>query len=268
MKKAILIDADTLIFVAAYHNRDNEHSEDMLNGVDSMITEALLNTNADFYCGFMKGKESSHRHKMFADYKANRPPAPEWLTKWKPVIEEYLANKWSFEYVNGIEVDDAIASAHYLIEERGDQFVDNLENLIIPVICSVDKDFNQIPGLHYNPKSKIMTDVSAVDALIFLHTQLLTGDSTDNIKGVPGIGPAKAKKILTGPDGSTVDPNQLALDVLKSYQEFHNQHFTLSLLDFAENIVKIVLKIDKYFKFTANAVPEGIKQIQNKEIPL
>lgn len=250
-ERVALIDADTLIFVAAYYNREQEHYEDMLNGVDSMINEVLINTGASKYCGFMKGKDSSHRHKMFPDYKANRPPAPPWLTKWRPIIEDRLLNHWKFEYVNGVEVDDAVASAHYKLTTSDKE----------AIICSVDKDFNQIPGLHYNPKTKLITDVTLEQSYDFLHQQILTGDITDNIKGIPGIGPAKAKKILEGGVQSRVEK------VIQAYCVFH-QDYLIGLTDFSENVIKIVLKVDKYFQFALNEVPEGIKQLQQKEIPL
>ena len=67
------------------------------------------------------------------------------------------------------------------------------------VIITIDKDLRQIPCWHYNWQKKTPPEkVSEDDARRSFYTQLLTGDSIDNIKGCPGIGPAKARTILNG----------------------------------------------------------------------
>ena len=66
------------------------------------------------------------------------------------------------------------------------------------VIISLDKDLDQIPGFKYNFMHDINYCVSDTEARIAFYTQLLTGDSTDDIVGLPGIGPGKAKKALHG----------------------------------------------------------------------
>ncbi len=43
-----------------------------------------------------------------------------------------------------------------------------------------------------------MTKVSEWDGLLFFYTQVLTGDNADNIKGLYGVGPKKAAKLLEG----------------------------------------------------------------------
>jgi len=243
-----IIDGDTMVWVAAYGNREQDGTADMLTGLDTFLTELLINTKADGYIGLIKGREPSHRAKLFADYKGNRPPAPEWLGKWKPAIEEHLTTKWGFEFVNGVETDDAVVSVAYILYEKyGHE----------PIICSVDKDFNQYPGWHYNPRTKELKDISAEEAYIFLATQLLTGDATDNIKGIPGVGPAKAQKILQA-EGITKSIN-LFERVIAAYMSFHAD-MPIGLLDFAENAIKIILKIDKSYPINIREVPQYIKQ--------
>ncbi len=156
--RVAVIDGDTLVWVAAYNNRDQEGTSEMFSGIDAMLTELLLNTQADQYVGLIKGKEASHRAKHFADYKANRPPVPDWIVKWKKDIEAFLIDKWKFQFVNGIEVDDAVISVAAIIEPKGD----------VPIICSVDKDFQQYPGWHYNPRKKELKFIGGDDAYEFL----------------------------------------------------------------------------------------------------
>lgn len=252
--RTILIDGDMLLWKACYHNRDELDSSSMKVGLDNTVKEILINTQADMYCGFLKGRVPSHRHQMFSDYKGNRPEAPIWYKRWKPEAEQHLVESWGFACINGIEVDDAIASQKYILENLMKQ-----EYEII--ICSEDKDFNQLDGLHYNPKEKTTVDITKDKALLFLHSQYLTGDSTDNIKGIPGIGPAKALKLLSG-----VSTEMLTETVLGEYIKFNEGDLARGLLDFSENVVKITLKVDKSLELALNEAPKTIKQID--EFPL
>lgn len=88
-------------------------------------------------------------------------------------VKEYVVKTKEVKKVNPYwEVDDAVG---YLYED-GD------------LIVSIDKDLNQIPGEHFNPKKKEYTDIQPLEASRYFYTQVLTGDSTDNILGIYGIG--------------------------------------------------------------------------------
>lgn len=63
-------------------------------------------------------------------------------------------------------------------------------------IATIDKDLDQIEGLHYNWKHDSLYEVTPREALWFQWFQVLTGDSTDGYKGIPRVGPKKAEKIL------------------------------------------------------------------------
>lgn len=108
-------------------------------------------------------------------YKANREDVP------KPVHYGFVRRtleSWGAEVVEGIEADDAIGIA--MGQDR------------TACLATIDKDLNQIPGRHYDWNKGIKYVVSEPDALWFFHRQMLTGDSTDNIPGVPGWGEKKA----------------------------------------------------------------------------
>jgi DNA polymerase I len=62
------------------------------------------------------------------------------------------------------------------------------------IIWSIDKDLMQIPGLHLIDGAVVETSSPGTD--MWFYTQVLTGDSTDNYPGCPGIGPKKAADIL------------------------------------------------------------------------
>lgn len=66
------------------------------------------------------------------------------------------------------------------------------------VIATVDKDLMQVPGKHYDFVKKEELRVSAKEAVINFYAQVLSGDPIDNVPGLEGIGPVKARKILEG----------------------------------------------------------------------
>ena len=76
-----------------------------------------------------------------------------------------------------------------------------------------DKDLDQIPGRHYNWTTGEAYQVSAREGLTFFFQQILSGDSTDNIPGLTGTGPVKAKKMLE----KCVSPRDCAQTVFEAY---------------------------------------------------
>lgn len=248
MARLALIDGDILIWLGAYYNKDRHNDVEMLKYLDTFLTEILVATKADEYSGFMQGKDKSHRHKMYADYKANRPETPDWLKKNKLRIHDHLRN-WKFQFVDGEETDDAIASAVEVCKKEAG---------ITTIVCSSDKDFNQLEGEIYNFKHKTTSYVDIKDAELNLCRQILSGDSTDNIKGLPGIGPVKASKLLEPRKGEgTTSVYQRAL---QAYVEAYDSD-ALGVLEFSHNAIKITLKRDANFKFNRVAVPDHIKLI-------
>lgn len=112
-------------------------------------------------------------------YKANRANTP------KPQHYDYIRSlllEWGCILINGCEADDAI----------GISMTKNPDG----VIATIDKDLNQIPGKHYDWGKGLMYTVKPIQAHHYFLRQLLIGDSTDNIPGLPKYGEAKADKTL------------------------------------------------------------------------
>jgi len=64
------------------------------------------------------------------------------------------------------------------------------------VICTNDKDLRCIPGMYYDIQKNILEEITEEQAVRFFYEQLLRGDSTDNVPGIPGIGLKKAAQWL------------------------------------------------------------------------
>jgi len=99
------------------------------------------------------------------------------------LLREYLELSWTGTVTEGIEADDAIAID---ATTYGDE----------SIIVSLDKDFDQVQGWHYNFVKKDKYYVQADEGLLNFYMQFLVGDRIDNIIGVKGIGPVKARKLL------------------------------------------------------------------------
>lgn len=136
------------------------------------------------------------RHEIYPDYKANRPPMPEDLAIQIPFIKELVRamNIPCFE-IKGVEADDIIATSAKVLSGQGHKVV----------VVSGDKDLLQLVDDHvvmWDPmKNKIM-DIAAVQEKYkvgpeqLLDCYSLMGDSSDNVPGVPGVGPKTAEKLI------------------------------------------------------------------------
>lgn len=131
----------------------------------------------------------NYRVDLFDLYKqqASRTTAkPSEITKFVPILRKLAIAHGLAIGSDGREADDYIRMWAEESRAAGIDFV----------ICSNDKDLLCIPGKHFNLKTKIFSIVDKAAALRLYYEQLLQGDATDNIPGIPGIGPKKAAKIL------------------------------------------------------------------------
>ncbi|MCB9556024.1 MAG: DNA polymerase I [Deltaproteobacteria bacterium] len=138
----------------------------------------------------------SFRKEIYADYKANRPAAPEDLVPQFGLVERFVDGARIARVVQpGFEADDVIATLARRAQARG-----------IPVtIVSSDKDLMQLVGerivLLDTMKEKRFGIEQVVERFGVSPEQLgdwlaLVGDSSDNIPGVPGVGPKTATTLL------------------------------------------------------------------------
>ncbi|MDM8335046.1 DNA polymerase I [Wolbachia pipientis] len=145
---------------------------------------------------FDSGKKN-FRHDLYPEYKANRVTPPEDLIPQFAILREAAeAFNLSYEEIEGYEADDIITTLATKYSSHQDFKV---------VIVSPDKDLFQL--LNYNilifdPIKNIYIDEKqviekfGVSSNKLLDLLSLTGDSSDNIPGVPGIGPKTAAKLL------------------------------------------------------------------------
>ena len=136
------------------------------------------------------------RHQMYPAYKANRPPMPEDLSLQIPYIKQFVAaSRILMLEEQGVEADDIIASAVALFKAGGHKVV----------LVSGDKDLLQLVGddvVMWDPMKDKVMDREAVHQKYSVYPELLLdlfaliGDTSDNVPGVPGIGPKTAEKLI------------------------------------------------------------------------
>jgi hypothetical protein len=106
---------------------------------------------------------------------------------------EYLIDQWTAEVTEGEEADDVLGIEQYKDFQRcGDEKVSLQKTNTC--ICTRDKDLDMIPGWHYNWDTNKQYWVTGVESQRNFFSQLLQGDSTDNILGLFGVG--KASKLI------------------------------------------------------------------------
>ncbi|MBN0976262.1 DNA polymerase I [Pseudomonas hygromyciniae] len=146
-------------------------------------------------------KGGTFRDDMYAEYKANRPSMPDDMrVQIEPLHQSVIALGFPLLCVEGVEADDVIGTL-----ARSSAAADR------PVVISTgDKDMAQLVDGHItlvNTMTGSAMDIDGVKEKFGVAPEqiidylALMGDSSDNIPGVPGIGPKTASGLLVGVNG-------------------------------------------------------------------
>ncbi len=213
-----LIDGDICAYRCAA-SAENEEEFIAHARLDDLIRRILHDTNSDKYEIHLSGQEN-FRKVLYPEYKANRvQQRPRWLESCR----ERVVLVWSGKVTDGIEADDAIGISQTVYWTQD----------VATTVCSIDKDFFQLPGKHYQweisgvshgkswTKQAIYLYQTPLEAHRHFYKQLMIGDQADNIKGVDGIGPKTAAKLIDHLDNE--------LDMYEVVREKYNNDERLHL---------------------------------------
>lgn len=128
--------------------------------------------------------KDNFRKEIYPDYKLNRTKSRKPLTL--SFCREYIMKNYNGFIRPRLEADDILGILATSDVIKGNK-----------IICSIDKDLNQIAGLHYNPTAKEFYGITKKQADYNFYYQCLVGDATDNYKGAPTYGEVKTKKTLS-----------------------------------------------------------------------
>jgi DNA polymerase I len=199
MPKLILIDGSSYLYRAfhALPPLSNARGEPTgaLFGVVNML-RATLKAKPDYLAFVGDAPGPTFRDTLYAQYKANRPPMPDDLrSQVEPMLAIVGALGFPILCVPGVEADDVIGTLAVQAQALG----------IDVLISTGDKDMAQLVSPHVtlvNTMSNTVMDSAGVmekfgvrpDQIVdFL---ALTGDTVDNVPGVPKCGPKTAAKWL------------------------------------------------------------------------
>lgn len=158
------------------------------------------------YTGYLTGKGNFRLQvATVKPYKGNRKSEKP---HWYQAIRDYLVSVHKAVIVDGMEADDAVAI----------EATQNPEAIVV----SRDKDLLQLRNFIYKyPLGSVVEQFYSVPSpWLLLLKQVLTGDSTDNYPGIPGIGDAKADRILLK-DNLRLDFDTCFSNVVFAYVEHY-----------------------------------------------
>ena len=206
MKNLILVDGNNLLFrsyyATAYNGNFMKNSKgfptNALFGFTNMINKIVEEEKpTHIIVAFDKGK--TFRHEKYKDYKAGRIEMPDELKLQFPVAKELLTNMGIKYYeIENYEADDIIGTFA--------EFCENDPEYTGTIISS-DKDLLQLVTQTVNIKllkskdyirytEESFKEEWGIDPINIIDLKALMGDSSDNIKGVKGIGEKTALKLL------------------------------------------------------------------------
>ena len=199
-QKICLIDGSGYIFRAFYGlpplTAPDGTPVNAVYGFTNMFLRLTSKIKCDYCLVLFDAKRKNFRNQIYAEYKGTRKETPEELIPQFPIIREAVdaLNINHFE-MEGYEADDLIATYAKQAVSEG----------VEVVVVSGDKDLMQLirPGVEfYDPmKDKFFTkeDVKEKFGVYpenVVDVQALSGDSIDNVPGVPGIGPKTAAQLV------------------------------------------------------------------------
>ncbi|SFN60075.1 DNA polymerase I [Nitrosospira briensis] len=200
MKTLLLVDGSSYLYRAFhalpdFRNRNNEPTG-AIYGVLNMLRRLHKDYEAHYSACVFDAKGKTFRDDLYAQYKSNRPPMPHDLAaQIEPLHECIKAMGWPMLIVEGVEADDVIGTLAKQAEREnmrciistGDKDIAQLVNPQVTLINTMTNETLDEAGV------AVRFGVTPARMLDYL---ALVGDTSDNIPGVPKVGPKTAVKWL------------------------------------------------------------------------
>ena len=200
-KKVYIVDSHSLIY-QVFHalpemSGPSGQPVGAVHGFVRDMVELIENKGADFLVAAFDAPGDNFRHQLYEQYKADRDEMPADLQLQIPVIERFLeALGVPIVSIPGYEADDILATIARHVEAAGGECY----------LVTADKDCRQLITERvkiYNIRKNEVFDAAKLretwgirpDQVVDF--QALVGDPTDNVPGVPLIGPKNAQELLT-----------------------------------------------------------------------
>lgn len=285
-----IIDADSICYLGG----KEDTLQQILEKVDYKIQEILIETKAYYYVLLVsRGKYFRHeisksKEAPEGSYKANR----SYLTQpWVKTIKEYLIVKYKAVWYPNLEADDIAArlmnkpvylakftnphsDSFWMISDKkegSDEFEE-----VNKILVAKDKDLlYSIPGKHLNFSKKLgpeewgmeWVETSEAYASKFIWKQMIMGDASDGISGIPKMGEVAANKMIQDCDEIRLPYYEATIrryiqyyGISKGIFEFQKNYRMLRMLSTDEDMLREVGYIPQ--------LPEFIKVNKEEEIKI
>jgi DNA polymerase-1 len=196
----ILVDGSSYLF-RAFHalpplNNSKGQPTGAVYGVINMLRKLREEYQPEYMAVVFDAKGKTFRHDIYKDYKAHRPPMPDDLkAQIEPLHQLIKALGFPLISVEGVEADDVIGTlASHATQQKKEM-----------LISTGDKDLAQLVNPHVtliNTMNNEVLDEAGVEGKFevpparIIDYLTLVGDTSDNIPGVPKVGPKTAVKWL------------------------------------------------------------------------
>ena len=198
-KELVLIDGSSYLF-RAYHGlpplTHNGEPTGAIFGVLNMLRKLITDEQPDYIAVVFDAKGKTFRNDIYPEYKANRPPMPDDLrVQIEPLHQIIKAQGLPLVVIEGVEADDVIGTLSVEATRKGYSVL----------ISTGDKDMAQLVNenvrLINTMNNQVLTEATVPEKFKVKPNQIidylaLMGDVSDNIPGVPKVGPKTASKWL------------------------------------------------------------------------
>ena len=257
-KKLYLIDGSAYIYRSFHALPPLTNAEGLPTNAVLGFTNIIVKMMNDFapthavICFDAKGP--TFRHEMYEEYKANRPPMPDDLRQQLPFVRK-VAEAYRIPTMEqqGLEADDVIGTLAKKGEAAGFDVV----------IVTGDKDFMQLVSetcVISDPARDVYLDRDAVKEKLgvwpeqVVDIMALTGDTSDNIPGVPGIGKKTAPDLIN--QFGSLDGLYEQVETITKKKQKENLITNKDLAFISRDLVTIKTDADLPFNEEAFTVPE------------
>jgi DNA polymerase-1 len=272
-KKFLLIDGSGMLyrafFALPHFLTKKGEPTGAVYGFLLMILRVIKDENPDYLAVAFDRKALTARHIEYKEYKATRPPMPDELSKQFETIREVLqAFQIPMYEIDGFEADDVIAT---IVEQL------KHENTKILIVTG-DMDLTQLISdkVLLLMTRKGVTNIEKFDKIKLKETlgispeqvpdyKALVGDSSDNIQGVPGVGPKTALKLLNKYNNIEYLTEHLEEEHLEKYKDkiFQNKSLCTLIRDVP---IKFDIEATKIQDFKTEKAKEILLRLEFKNI--
>ena len=259
----ILVDGSSYLY-RAFHalpplTASNGQPTGAVRGVVSMLRKMQADFKDSDIVVVFDAKGKTFRDEMFAEYKSHRPPMPDELrAQIEPLHQCIQAMGLPMIVHPGVEADDVIGTLAVQAEAKGESVI----------ISTGDKDMAQLVSERVTLMNTMSNTVYDRDGVVekfgvpperIIDYLAIIGDTSDNIPGVPGVGPKSAVPMLQeigGLDAIYADPEairELEFRGAKKMPEKMLEHKDQAYLSYKLATIKLDVELDAEIGLTNSA---------------